>query len=149
MIEAEYLLKLEKKNKTSAVFFLAGAATVFLITAGFILIFMFLFGALQAIFSGVLGSRAAGDASSIIFQMLETFWVFVVFAAAAIVPQIIAGVAMLKRRHWARAAGIAAFFVTLLTFTPVALLLVYPLVFLLGNDGKYLYKDLINKNGVK
>ena len=143
MTEAEYFQKLDRKNKTSAVFFFAGAAAVFVITALFILFFMFVFGALQATFDGILGNRAAGDTGSILFQMLKSFWVFIVFALAAIAPQIVAGIAMLKKLRWARTAGIAAFFLTLMAFTPVALLLIYPLVFLLGNDGKYLYKTLI------
>lgn len=143
--EQEFFQKLDKKNKTSAVFFLIGAVAVFIITFLFIAVFMFLFGALQATFAGVLGNRAAGDIGSILLQMLKSFWVFILFAAVAIVPQIVAGAAMLKKLPWARTAGIAAFFIALITFTPVALLLIYPLVFLLGNDGKYLYKNLILK----
>lgn len=143
MNEAEYFQNLERKNKRAGVFLLAGAAAVFVIAVLFILFFIFVFGALQATFDGILGSRAASDTTPILFEMLKAFWIFAVFALAAIASQIVAGVAMLKKLRWARAAGIAAFFIALITFTPVALVLIYPLVFLLGNDGKYLYKTLI------
>jgi len=146
MTEAEYFQKLNKKNKTSAVLFLTGAGAVLIVTLLVVFVFMLLFGILQAIFSGAIGSRAAGvSVSSVLLDITSQFWVLFIFSAVAIVAQIIAGAAMLKKRSWARTAGIVAFSITLITFMPVALILIYPFVFLLGNDGKYLYKTLIKK----
>lgn len=89
--------------------FLIGGSLVLLLNLLIVVLFMMLFGVIQAIFSGTIGSRAAGVSTSSVFDIAGQFWIL-----------------------W--------------FFPPVALLLIYPFVFLLGNDAKYLYKTLIKNN---
>ena len=135
------LAKLTRKNNISAYLFLAAAILCGLSLVFFAFVFTLIFGSISAIFSGVAG---VGDNGFYITDAWELYAIF--FICVLMVFLQIAAFGLIKAEsRYGRIVGIVTFIVTILTFTPFALLLIYPFAFLIGNDGKYFYQHLSKK----
>lgn len=117
---------LDKKNKISAYLFLI---TAILTLIGGALSTFYILAAINPLLMG------AQDAS--IVNVTISF--LVVFCIVAAASQIAAFFMIKGRSKNARVIAFAAFLLTLVTFTPLALVLIYPLIFLLGKEGKNFY----------
>ena len=138
---SESLADAVRKNNISAYWFLVAASLTGLILIVAAWIFIIIFGSIKAIFSGVVGTNENG------FYIHESWklYLFLLLGIAGWFSQIAAfGLMKIKSRH-GRIVGIASFVLTLVLFTPLALLLVYPFAFLVGYDGKYFYQQLNKK----
>lgn len=118
---------LAKKNNISAYLFLA---TAILTLLGSVLIILFLLAMSNPFLMGAKGS-------SIMDTILALVALFCVITVAS---QIAGFILMKKRSPRARIAAFLAVILTVVTFAPFVVFLIYPLVFLLGEEGKNFYK---------
>ena len=119
---------LARKNNISAYLFLGTAALTFFGT-----ILMFLFTVFY-VTDLVTPHRLMPPLYKIAVFLLD------ILCVLALVAQIAGFVFIIKRSRHARIAAIVAIVLTFLTFTPFVLLLIYPIVFLLSDEGKNFYK---------
>ena len=118
---------LAKKNNISAYLFLA---TAILTLLGSALIILFLLAMSNPFLMGA-------EDSSI---MDVTILLLSLFCVITVASQIAGFILMKKRSRNARIAAFIAVILTIVTFAPFVVILIYPLVFLLGEDGKSFYK---------
>ena len=133
--------RLLKKNNISAYLFLAGGTVSALLLMFMAFVFMLIFGSITALFQSVGGKAENGFYASDIWQL----YLFGLFAVVCVIAQLTAFVLMKMRSRYGRVVGIVACVLSLISFTPVVLLLIYPFAFLVGNEGKYFYRYLIKK----
>jgi hypothetical protein len=119
---------LARKNNISAYLFLGTAVLTFL---GTILMFLFTLFFVTDIIT-----------PHYFMPPLYKIAVFLLdfLCVAAVSAQVAGYYLIVKRSRHARIGAIVALILTLLTFTPLAVILIYPLVFLLGDEGKNFYK---------
>jgi hypothetical protein len=96
---------------------------------------LFIFGGLAAMVAAAGASDP--DAPPAFFFGLIAFFIFVVYLVLSL-PSLIAGYAMLKRKQWAKVAGVVAAVLATVSFPFGTALCVYTLWFLLGDAGKAL-----------
>jgi uncharacterized membrane protein len=118
---------LAKKNNISAYLFLA---TAILTLLGSVLIILFLLAMSNPFLTGPKDSSI----------MNGTIIVLALFCVITVASQIAGFILMKKRARNARIAAFVAVILTVVTFAPFVVLLIYPLVFLLGDEGKNFYK---------
>ena len=133
--------RLIRKNNIAAYLFLAGAIISSLLLLFMVFVFALIFGSINAIFQSVGGHADNGFYAGDIWQL----YLFGLLVVTGIVAQFAAFVMIKIRSRYGRVAGIASCVLSLVLFTPVVLLLIYPFAFLVGNEGKYFYKYLIKK----
>ena len=133
--------RLIKKNNVSAYLFLISGVVSALLLMFMAFVFILIFGSITALFQGLGGKAENGFYASGIWQL----YLFGLFAVVCVIAQLTAFVLMKIRSRYGRVAGIVSFVLSLISFTPVVLLLIYPFAFLIGNEGKYFYKFLIKK----
>jgi hypothetical protein len=110
-----------------------------LIWGGFNALTLFI---VMAIFLAILGGISRDPhAPPALFAVFGLFGPFAALIAVALtLPPILAGYAMLKRKSWAKVAGIVAACLTSLSMPFGTALTVYTLWFLCGPEGDKLYK---------
>jgi hypothetical protein len=94
-------------------------------------------------FAGIISAATANDPNAppaAFFWLLFGFITFIYFLLS--VPSLVAGYAMLKRKTWARVAGIVASIVAALSFPFGTALCVYSLWFFFGEAGKAFERGL-------
>ena len=138
---SEISARLIKKNNISAYLFLVTAILCSIALAFFVFVFALIFGSINALFFSLGGNSE----NSFHLAELWQLYLFAFVSAAAIILQVAAFGFVKTKSPYGRIAGIGAFALTLLVFTPFALVLIYPFAFLVGNEGKYLYQSLKNK----
>lgn len=107
-----------------------------LVYGGFFLLFT---GAMMAIFSALIfvGPQGPDDPPPGLFLVLMLFFAFVY--GAMILPSIIAGYGLLKRRKWAKTASIVAGVFAGMSFPFGTAVCIYTFWFLFSEPGKILY----------
>ena len=86
----------------------------------------------------------SGETSGFLYASKQLYGVWIL-CGLAFTAQMLAFGLIKRKSKYGRMAGITAFFVVLLTFPPLAFVLIYPFAFLIGNNGKYFYRHLIEK----
>jgi chromate transport protein ChrA len=110
-----------------------------LIWGGFnALMMVFIVPFMLAMFGLISRDPGAPPEARIVFGFVGLF--MTVFALVFTVPPLLAGYALLKRRSWARAAGIVAACFTALSMPFGTALTVYTLWFLCGQQGEHFYR---------
>lgn len=138
----EVPLELVRKNNIAAFWFLTTAILSVLLLIFMCFVFTMIFGSINAIFASLGGKAENGFSVAALWQLYAVFFLCV----GAIVSQFTAFWLIKTRSRFGRIAGIVSFFLTVLIFTPLSLLLIYPFAFLLGNNGKYIYQNLSENN---
>lgn len=119
---------LSRKNNISANLFLVAAVLMFL---GTILTFLFTLFFVTDIINP---HYFMPPLYKIAFFLLD-------FLCVAAVAALVAGYYLIKNRsRHARTAAVISLVLTFFTFAPLVVILIYPLVFLLGDEGKNFYK---------
>jgi amino acid transporter len=90
--------------------------------------------------AAIIGARRAEDAAA--FGVIGVVALVVLIVCAVfVIPSLIAGYGMLKRKPWARTAGIIAALLDLMSFPLGTALGVYSLWFLFGEEGNRFYMN--------
>jgi hypothetical protein len=109
--------------------------------------FQLLMTAVMLVFMVSMMSEIFGQARRMDDNTPLAFMGFIIVFAGAIqtllsIPPIVAGYALLKRRSWAKVAGIIAGAVSAMSFPVGTALAVYTFWFLLSDTGKQVYENL-------
>jgi hypothetical protein len=114
-----------------------------LIYGGFFTLVAFMVLLFMGFVAGMISSIAATDPNAppaALFWMLAVF-VFVIYLVMSL-PSLIAGYAMMKKKSWARMAGIVASILAAMSFPFGTALCVYSLWYFFGDAGKAYERDL-------
>lgn len=145
---SEISQKTLRRNKISAWVFFASAIFTIVLTIIFVGMFVMIFGMSQVVIDsgmkvtfGDTYTSQPTEFSGFLYASKQLYIVWIL-CAVAFVAQIAAFALMIKKSKFGRPIGIAAFVIAALSFPPTAPVLIYPFAFLIGNDGKYLYRNL-------
>ena len=108
--------------------------------AGFYLLMMIVMGAFEAFMFRNIYSRSQEMGGAPPTPFIVVIFVFIgFFSLVMTVPSVVAGYALLKRRRWAKVAGIVAGVTAAASFPIGTAVAVYTFWFLFGDVGKQLY----------